>query len=99
MKEPDTFRDQATDEEAMTYIMTASLAFPLNSEWTEIYMYLTRKYLLTWKKTKPEDLPDFLQNEIILDDYKTSMLRGLKSWIRKKQIVHMKSRAKDNLTG
>lgn len=95
MKEPDTFQEQATNEEAMAYIMTASLAFPLNSDWTDIYMYLTRKYLLTWKKTKLEDLPDFLQKEITLDDYRTSMLRRLKGWIRKKQIQHIKTREKE----
>ena len=78
--------------------MTASLVFPINSDWTDIYMYLTRKYMLTWKKKKQEDLPDFLQNEITLDDYKTSMLRRLKSWIRKKQIEHMKAREKEART-
>jgi len=35
----------------------------------DIYMHLTRKYMLIWKKTKPEDLPDVLQNEITLYDY------------------------------
>lgn len=55
--------------------------------------------MLTWKKTKPEDLPDFLQKEIPLDDYRMSMLRQLKGWIRKKQIEHMKAREKEDRAG
>jgi len=62
-------------------------------------MHLIRKYMLTLKKKKPEDLPDFLQNEIILDDYKSTMLRQLKGWIRKKQIEHMKAGEKDGRAG
>jgi len=111
MKEPDEFMELATDEEAMIYIMTASLVAPISHHWVRIYEYLTRKYMLTWKKKQPEELPDFLKDEINLDDYEKGLLKDLKRWIRKKQIEHVKfkeignkkaysiipSRAPDNL--
>ena len=92
LNEPDSFREYATDEEVMVYIMTASLAFPLNHEWTQVYMKLTRKYLLAWKRTKLEDLPDFLQNVINLNDYEDRLLRDMKCWIRQKQFGYLKRR-------
>jgi hypothetical protein len=88
MKEPEQSKEYATDVEAMIYTMTASLAFPLNHHWTQIYVYLTKKYLLVWKKKKPEELPDFLRNEIKLDDYERGLLKDLKRWIRKRQAGH-----------
>lgn len=92
LREPGQFRHQATDEEAMLYLMTTSLAFPLNSDWASIYMYVTRKYTLQWLKVQEPELPDFLKEEIKLDDYRQSMLSRLKAWIRKKQIKHMKAK-------
>jgi len=92
MKDPELAGVYATDIEAMIYIMTASLAFPLNCHWTQVYMHLTRKYMLDWVKTNTEDLPDFLKEEINLDDYEAGLLRDLKRWIRKKQTEHLKSR-------
>ncbi len=68
MKEPEQSKEYATDVEAMIYIMTASLVFPLSHHWTPIYMHLARKYLLDWKEKKPEELSDFLKDEIDLDD-------------------------------
>ena len=33
---------ECTEFEAMLYISTASLQFPLDHDWTEVYMYLLR---------------------------------------------------------
>lgn len=96
MKEPDAFQEYSTNEEAMIYIMTASLAAPIGHEWTQIYKHLTRKYMLGWKKQKPEELPDFLNDEIKLNDYEKGLLRDLKRWIRKKQIQNLKTKEKAN---
>jgi hypothetical protein len=91
LKEPDTFLELASDEEAMIYISTASFATPLDHHWTRIYMHLTRNYMLKRKRQKPEDLPDFLREETRLDDYERKLLKDLKRWIRRKQLEHMKS--------
>ena len=48
--------------------------------------------MLGWKKKKPEELPDFLKDEIKLDDYDKGLLKDLKRWIRKKQIEHVKTK-------
>ncbi|MBW1731402.1 MAG: hypothetical protein JRJ75_11010 [Deltaproteobacteria bacterium] len=50
--------------------------------------------MLGWKKKKSEELPDFLKDEIKLDDYKTSVLHDLKRWIREKQLELMKEESK-----
>jgi hypothetical protein len=96
MKDPDSFLVYSTDEEAMIYIMTASLVEPTSHNWAHIYEYLTRKYMLGWHKKKPEELPDFLKDEINLDDYEKGLLKDLKRWIRKKQIEHVKFMEKQN---
>jgi hypothetical protein len=94
LKEPDTFLEVASDEEAMIYISTASFATPLDHHWTRIYMHLTRNYMLNRKRKKPEDLPDFLREETRLDDYEKKLLKDLKRWIRRKQLEHMREKEK-----
>ena len=50
--------------------------------------------MLGWQKKKIRELPDFLKDEINLDDYQKGLLKDLKRWIRKKQIEHVKSMEK-----
>lgn len=96
MKDPDSFLEYSTDEEAMIYIMTASMVAPIGHNWKHIYECLVRKYMLGWQKKKIEELPDFLKDEINLDDYQKGLLKDLKRWIRKKQIEHVKFMEKQN---
>ena len=39
-----------TDAEAVAYLYTASLTAPMDRDWAEIYLYLTRKVMLQNKK-------------------------------------------------
>ena len=50
--------NRATDVEALAYLYTASLAQPMPDEYSEIYLYLTRKSL-EWQGKK--EIPEFLQ--------------------------------------
>jgi len=82
---------QASDTEAMWYISTVSLLHPLDRHWTNIYMYLTRKFLLA----EGRELPDFLKEEIRLDRYMEAQpLRRLKEWLYKRSIEHLKAKLK-----
>ena len=82
---------RATDVEALAYLYTASLSGPLPDEYSEIYMYLTRKSL-EWQGKK--EIPDFLKEYEKLDDYKMSLLDELKSEIWNAQEKAYKERLK-----
>jgi hypothetical protein len=90
--DPRDFEVYATDEEALGYLSTASLAGPPVHEWADITMYL-------FNKVMPENkVPDDLKGHAVLDDYRMGMLRDLKRWIRKKQWKDYKSRNKEGQT-
>jgi len=79
----DREREIATDEEALAYIMTASLANPLDHDFVTIYMFLFKK--IVGRKadvSKLEFLNDVPEE---LDSYLKSQLDDLKRWIRKQQ--------------
>ena len=85
---------QASDVEAMWYISTASLLAPLDSHWTNVYMYLTRKFLLTENK----ELPNFLKEDISLDKYMEERpLSRLKEWLYKKSKEALKQKLKEEV--
>ena len=69
-----------TDAEALAYIMPASLEFPLRSEWTRIYLYVSTKVCKSAGKQVPEDI-----RVESLDDYHMSELNRLKAWIYQKR--------------
>ncbi|MBU2598332.1 MAG: hypothetical protein KKC53_04015 [Actinobacteria bacterium] len=85
--------EYATDIEALAYIMTASLCFPLDSDWTKIYMFLTKKYIKFLKK----EIPDFLKD--VPDELSYSQpsdLEKLKMFIKDKQLAYRKKKLKIN---
>jgi hypothetical protein len=46
-----------TDAEACAYLMTASLTQPIDSDWTNIYLYIAGKTYARWNKNEiPEDI-------------------------------------------
>ena len=63
-----------TDAEVCAYLYTASLVAPLDSDWTEIFLYLATKTVSRWRKTEiPEDIStkkisDYHQH--LLDQFK-----------------------------
>lgn len=71
-----------TDAEALAYIYPASLAFPLDSDWTQIYLYLATKVTAHHKQT---EVPEDIKIES-LNDYQMGKLRHLKEWIYKRRI-------------
>ena len=82
---------RATNVEALAYLYTASLSGPMPDEYSEIYMYLTRKSL-EWQGKK--EIPEFLQEYEKLDDYEMSLLDELKSEIWNAQEKAYKERLK-----
>lgn len=71
----------ATETEALWYLSTASLVAPMDNNWYNIFMYLSRRYLTRTKK----ELPDFLKENIILDEYvEEPELHRLRQWLYNK---------------
>jgi len=66
-----------TDAEACAYLYTAGLTAPMDSDWTEIYLYLSTQVVRRNRKTKiPQDIA---VDE--LSDYRMGELRRLKEWL------------------
>ena len=66
-----------TDAEACAYLMTVSLTQPIDSDWTQIYLYIaTRTYRRWGKNEMPGDIA--LDQ---LDDGQMRYLRRLKEWL------------------
>jgi hypothetical protein len=71
----------STDAEVCAYLMTASLAQPIDSDWTQIYLYVANQ-VYSRHRTKesgvqfPEDI-----RVGSLSDYQMTELHRLKDWI------------------
>lgn len=85
-----TQEKMASEAETMWYISTATLRAPIGRDWTDIFMYLTRKYIKTLKM----DPPDFLENQIVLNELQESDLRNLRGWLFKRSMEEVKRRSK-----
>jgi hypothetical protein len=70
-----------TDSEALAYMMPASLAFPLDHDWTEIYLYLGTKVCSGENKVFPDDI----RKDNITDDQMRDLNR-LKEWIYRRRV-------------
>ena len=66
-----------TDAEVCAYLMTASLTFPLHSDWSRIYLYVAGQVMKRHNKT--EIPPDVVVES--LNDYQLRELRRLKDWL------------------
>ena len=77
----------ATIPECVTYIMPASLAFPLNNDWTQIYLYVCTQYVKQTEGNVPQDIE---VNE--LDAYQISLLNDLRYFIYRKRREYLKSK-------
>ena len=66
-----------TDAEACAYLYTAGLTAPMDSDWSEIYLYLANQVVRRNRKTEiPKDI--LVES---LSDYRMGDLRRLKEWI------------------
>lgn len=68
----------ATIPEVVAYIMPRSSDAPLSRDWSNIYLFVSRTYMITYRGTNPEVL-DFAPAEI--DDYERGLLIRLRRWI------------------
>jgi len=68
----------ATDYEAMIYLCTTSVSFPLGHSWFRIYAHLFRKFY-------GEHADRMGIERVELYEYEERMLDDLKRWIRKRQ--------------
>jgi len=66
-----------TDAEACAYLYTVSLTQPMDSDWTQIYLYIAGKVYSGWKKT---EMPEDIRVESLRDDQLRDLNR-LKEWI------------------
>jgi len=74
-----------TDAEALAYMYPACLSFPLDHDWTQIYLYLgsqVMQYHNPFQKEEP--FPDDIKVES-LSDYQMGKLNHLKAWIYEKR--------------
>jgi hypothetical protein len=70
-----------TDAEACAYLMTVSLTQPMDSDWTQIYLYIAGQTYKRWSKGE-------MPADIIVDsisDYQTVELNRLKAWLYRKR--------------
>ena len=71
-----------TDAEACAYLMTVSLTQPIDSDWTQIYLYVATQ---TYRKCGKGEMPaDIAVNS--LSDYQMSELKRFKSWLYQRRV-------------
>jgi len=71
-----------TDAEACAYLMTLSLTQPMDSDWTEIYLYVASQ---TYKRWEKGEMPADVAVESI-SDYQMGELNRLKAWLHRQRI-------------
>jgi len=71
-----------TDAEACAYIMTVSLTQPMDSDWTQIYLYIAGQSYKRWNKG---EMPADIAVDSI-SDYQMGELNRLKSWLYHQRI-------------
>ncbi|MFC2001225.1 hypothetical protein ACFLUZ_01825 [Chloroflexota bacterium] len=77
MGETKGVQSNGTDAEACAYLNTASLTMPMDSNWSQIYLYVAGKTYTRWHKSEmPEDIRvDSLTDQQLAD------LNRLKEWL------------------
>jgi len=71
-----------TDAEACAYLMTLSLTQPMDSDWTQIYLYIAGQSYKRWNKG---EMPADIAVDSI-SDYQIGELNRLKSWLYRQRI-------------
>jgi len=74
--------ETGTDAEACAYLYTAGLSFPMDHDWSRIYLYVSTK---TYTRHKGGQMPEDIRVES-LDDYQMGELKRLKDWIYRQRI-------------
>ncbi len=71
-----------TDAEACAYLMTVSLTQPIDSDWTQIYLYVATQ---TYRKWGKGEMPADIAVDS-LNDYQMSELKRFKSWLYQRRV-------------
>jgi len=71
-----------TDAEACAYLMTVSLTQPMDSDWTQIYLYIAGH---TYKRWNKGEMPADIAVDSI-SDYQVGELNRLKAWLYRQRI-------------
>jgi len=66
-----------TDAEACAYLNTASLTMPIDSDWSQIYLYVAGKTYTRWRKG---EMPKDIRVESLTDQQMADLNR-LKDWL------------------
>ena len=75
-----------TDAEACAYLMTVSLTQPMDSDWSEIYLYVAGK---VYEKHRTKESGVTMPEDIRVDhlsDYQMQHLNRLKDWIYRQRV-------------
>jgi hypothetical protein len=81
-----------TDAEACAYLMTVSLTQPMDSDWSDIYLYVAGQ---TYLRHKQGGLPDDIRVESLRDDQVRDLDR-LKAWLyRQRTIIRLERERTD----
>ena len=82
MKAPKGEEPTGTDAEACAYLMTVSLTQPMDSDWTQTYLYIAGQTYKRWDKGE-------MPADIVVDsisDYQVGELNRLKAWLYRQRI-------------
>ena len=71
-----------TDAEACAYLMTTSLTQPIDSDWTNIYLYVAGRTYARWNK---KEMPDDIRIESLTDEQMRDLNR-LKEWLYQQRV-------------
>ena len=71
-----------TDAEACAYLMTVSLTQPIDSDWTQIYLYVAGQTYKHWGKG---EMPADIAVDSI-SDYQVGELNRLKAWLYRQRM-------------
>jgi len=77
-----------TDAEACAYLMTVSLTQPVDSDWTQIYLYVAGQ---TYKRWGKGEMPADIAVDSI-SDCQTGELNSLKAWLYQQRIEVRKAK-------
>jgi hypothetical protein len=81
MKTAEGEQPTGTDAEACAYLNAASLTMPMDSDWTQIYLYVAGKTYTRWRKS---EMPDDIRVDS-LTDQQTADLNRLKEWLYRRR--------------
>jgi len=82
IKETRGEQSTGTDAEACAYLMTVSLTQPIDSDWTQIYLYVASQTYRNWGKGEMPS--DIAVNS--LTDYQTAQLKRFKRWLYERRV-------------